>query len=178
MRRVLVGALSLSLLSVVGIAAVQAPKPVTRITVTGEVRTPGPVASDKPIGLLAAITQVGGYTADAAVIEIHRRASGAGPVTAATPANEYRIEYVHRTDPANQAASDPPLTDGDFVIVRRVLEIKAPMPPGRFGAGAYNLQWATWGVAAPVVRTSSEPHARRHDLETSRGRGSRSGGER
>ena len=167
MYRILVGALSLIVCGAATAGAdhdarslssrTQSPGPFAQITVTGEVRTPGPLVTDKPMTLLAAIAQAGGFTADAAVIEIHRRSSGAGPVTAATPAREYQTRYVMRTDLVSNAATDPLLAGGDFIVVRRVLELHPPTPAGLFGAGAYRLDWATLGVAAPVVRTSSEP---------------------
>lgn len=150
MNRIFVGALSL-------IVWMQIPGPAVQMTVTGEVRTPGPLATDKPTTLLAAITQAGGFTADAAVIEIHRRSSGAGPVTATTPPSDYQTLYVARAELVNSAINDPLLVSGDFIVVRRVLELHAPAPAGQFGAGAYRLGWTTWGVSAPLVRTSSEP---------------------
>ena len=150
MYRILVGALAL-------VVWTQSPGPLAQITVTGEVRTPGPLVSDKAMTLLAAIAQAGGFTADAAVIEIHRRSSGAGPVTAATPASEYQTRFVVRSELESHAATDPPLAGGDFIVVRHVLDLHPPMPRGQFGAGAYRLDWATWGVALPVVLTSREP---------------------
>jgi len=166
MRAILIGALSLSVCSAVSAEAdrdvgvssrMHAQATLTRITVTGEVRTPGPLVIDGPMTLLAAIARAGGYTADAAVIEIHRRSSGTGLVTVATPADEYQTQYVSRIDPASKASNDPFLVDGDFLVVRPVLELHPPMPAGQFGAGSYRLDWVTWGVTAPAIRTSSEP---------------------
>jgi hypothetical protein len=131
--------------------------PFTQVTITGEVRLPGPAVGDKQLTLLAAITQVGGFTADAAVIEIHRTFSGASSVTPATPESEYPAQYVVRADLVSNATADPVLVVGDFIVVRRVLELHPPMPAGQFGAGAFRLDWAPWGVAAPVVLTSGEP---------------------
>ena len=166
MYRTLVGTLSLIVCSAAAGAhrdardlssSMQNPAPVTQVTVTGEVRTPGSLVTDKPLTLLAAIAQAGGFTDDAAVIEIRRRASGVGPITAATPASEYHPQYVLRADAATNAPNGPVIFGGDFIIVRRVLELHPPMPAGEFGAGAFRLDRTTWGVATPVVRTSSEP---------------------
>jgi len=155
-RLVVVAALSL-IVCRPSLAVAQSRVAPAQITVAGEVRTPGPLTTDKPTTLLAAVAQAGGFTTDAAVIEIRRRSSGTGPVTAATPANEYQTQYVVRTTPASGPANDPLLASGDFIVVRRALEMHPPTPPGQFGAGAFRLDWTSWGVAAPVVRTSSEP---------------------
>ena len=68
-----------------------------------------------------------------------------------------KARYVLRADLVSDAANDPLLVTGDFIVVRRVLELHAPTPAGQFGAGAFRFDWATWGVAAPVLLTSSEP---------------------
>ena len=167
MRRILVGTLSLIVfLAATAGADLDArglsgpmliPVPVTQVTVTGEVRTPGPSVADQRLTLLAAIAQAGGFTPDAAVIEIRRPSPGAGPVTAATSASEYQTQYVLRADLVSDVANDPLLVSGDFIVVRRVLQIHPPRPAGQFGAGAFRFDWATWGVSAPVLLTSSEP---------------------
>lgn len=167
MRRILVGTLSLIVFTAATAGAdrgarglsgpTQSPVPVTQVTVTGEVRTPGPSVTDQRLTLLAAIAQAGGFTPDAAVIEIRRPSPGAGPVTAATPASEYQAQYVLRADVVSKVANDPNLAGGDFIVVRRALEIHAPPAPGRFGAGAFRFDWTTWGVSDPVLLTSTEP---------------------
>lgn len=126
-----------------------------QVTVTGEVRTSGQFQAWT---LLGAIAWAGGFNDVAGVIEIRRRSSGAGPVTTSTPASEYQSQYIVRADLVSRAANDPILLAGDFIVVRRTLELTSPIPAGQFGAGAYRLDSATWGVAAPVVvLTSSEP---------------------
>jgi len=126
-----------------------------QVTVVGEVRTPGSSTAGRGLTLQAAIAQAGGFSADAAVIELRRSRAGVGTVTASTPASDYRATYLMRSE--LNVTNDPPLFGGDFVVVRRVLELHPPMPAGQFGAGAYRFDWATWGVAAPVVRTTREP---------------------
>jgi len=167
MCRILVGTLSLIVCTAVTAGAgrnardvsgsMQSPALFAQVTVTGEVRVPGQSVTDKRLTLLAAITQAGGFTDDAAVIEVRHRSLGAGPVTAATPPGEYQAQYVLRADLVRSAANDPLLVGGEFILVRPALELHPPTPAGQFGAGAYRLDWATWGVAAPVVLTSSEP---------------------
>jgi hypothetical protein len=130
--------------------------PTVDVIVNGEVRRPGTADTKQPLTLSAAIAQVGGFTAGAEVIEIRRRSSGAGPVTAATPANEYGIQYVIRANLESHAETDPALRGGEFVLVRQGLYLHAPAGRG-FGAGALRLDWTTWGVAAPAVLTSREP---------------------
>ena len=155
MSRILAGALFLVACGGVSLGA-QTSRPVA-VTVMGEVLKPGILVSDKPLTLLAAIAEAGGFTGNAAVIEIRRRSTGTGPVTNATPASEYQSTYALRVALATKAVADPSLAVGDFVIVRRELELHPPMMAGEFGAGAYRLNYATWGVTAPVVRTSREP---------------------
>jgi hypothetical protein len=135
----------------------QTAQTVTDVTVTGEVLAPGRAIPARQLSVSAAIAGAGGFSADAVVVEIRHRSSGTGPVTAATPSAEYRAQYVLRADLANGADKDPILAAGDLVIVRRSLEIHPPIPSGQFGAGAMRLDYATWGVSAPVVLTSREP---------------------
>jgi len=127
------------------------------VVVTGEVQTPGRALPARQLSLSAAVAGAGGFTAGAAVIEIRHRTAGAGQVIATTPATDYRAQYVLRGDLASRPEKDLALAPGDFVIVRKALESHPPVPAGQFGAGAYRLDFTTWGVAAPVVLTSSEP---------------------
>jgi hypothetical protein len=156
MTRIIGAALLGILMGNDGVAA-QGSAPVTEVVVSGEVRAPTHAVTTQPLTLRAAIARAGGFTADAAVIEIRRRSSGAGPVTAATPPNEYQVQYVIRADLVSHPETDPLLTGGEFIVVRRLLDLHAPMPTGRFGSGAYRLDWTTWGVTAPAVLTSREP---------------------
>jgi hypothetical protein len=160
MRMLFAGSLALV---VCGAATLAQTTPETRpvglfphVTVGGLVRTPGLVAADRPLRLLEAISQAGGLDAQAAVIEIRRRALGWGPVTLTTPAAEYRVQYVVLTE-ASADANNPLLFNGDAIIVRPVLELHPATPAGQFGARAFRLDWTTWGVAAPEVLTMSEP---------------------
>lgn len=139
-----------------GVSA-QSVQTVTAVTVTGEVRTPDRAIPARQLSLSGAIAAAGGFTNNAVVIEIRHRSSGVGPVTATTSADEYRSQYVLRAQVTSGSVRDPILLAGDLVIVRRALEIHPPIPSGQFGAGAYRLDFTTWGVATPVILASSEP---------------------
>jgi hypothetical protein len=156
MTKILVAA-ALGLVMVNPIIAAQTTSPVTDVTVSGEVHAPAHVVSTELLTLRAAIARVGGFTERAGVIEVRRRSAGSGPLTAATPANEYRIEYVLRDDLTSHPETDLRLTGSEFVLVRPNLELHAPAGRGRFGAGAIDLTFTTWGVTAPVVVTSIAP---------------------
>jgi hypothetical protein len=153
MTRILAVAFSGLVIVDVSIAA-QSSAPVAQVLVSGEVRSPGTVTAPT---VWAAIAQAGGLAAGAEVVEVRRRSSGTGPVTSATPADEYRAQYVIRPDLVGHAETDPLLTGGEFILARPGLYIHAPAGKGQFGAGGYRLQYTTWGVTAPVVLTSKEP---------------------
>ncbi|HEX5068883.1 MAG TPA: SLBB domain-containing protein [Vicinamibacterales bacterium] len=115
MRRILAGALFV----IAGTAAAGASQravPSPPLTIVGEVRTPGQSVTQQPLTIEAAVARAGGFTADAAVIEIRRHSSGAGAITADTPASQYHTMYVSRADINAQSA--PFLAGGDFVIVK------------------------------------------------------------
>ena len=139
-----------------GVAGQETPK-VAEITVIGEVQAPGRPIPAWQLTLSGAIAAAGGFTPYAVVVEVRHRTSGSGPVVAATPAADYRAEYVLRADIASGSVKDSRLAAGDLVIVRRALEMHPPIPNGQFGAGALRLDFAPWGVTTPVVLTSNEP---------------------